>query len=346
MGNKAQAVGSVEYTKQGGTYFIKMVSDFGDIRQKYASYDVNNNEASGIVPDFTNPVQQPTIEAYITNSKKGAEVYPNNAKWTANGVELTFGEDGISTQNFCGETGHFKYIAADAKKKTRAGLKILKNLVVPFNATPVLIEFVGIVADGNNSKKIPGSYTIPVLESTSNGMMVRISASNGGILDKDHASIKLKANIDDTGGAIISNPTYAWEATGDSGDFEALGVGYTGKEITVNLADVSNSRLYKVTVAGIGSDVQRVEDHTDELRVVPNPTPPEEEIVEGSNGNVTWAPKMYRGETLINSGVTFSMKFYNPAGTPINVATQFCITEDEVAQNGGANYVITGLIQQ
>ena len=42
MGNKAQAVGSVEYTKQGGTYFIKMVSDFGDIRQKYASYDVNN----------------------------------------------------------------------------------------------------------------------------------------------------------------------------------------------------------------------------------------------------------------------------------------------------------------
>lgn len=177
-------------------------------------------------------------------------------------------------------------------------------------------------------------------------MMVRISASNGGILDKDHASIKLKANIDDTGGAIISSPTYAWEATGDSGDFEALGVGYTGKEITVNLADVSNSRLYKVTVAGIGSDIQRVEDHTDELRVVPNPTPPEEEIVEGSNGNVTWAPKMYRGETLINSGVTFSMKFYNPAGTPINVATQFCITEDEVAQNGGANYVITGLIQQ
>lgn len=100
MGNKAQAVGSVEYTKQGGTYFIKMVSDFGDIRQKYASYNVNTNEASGIVPDFTNPVQQPTIEAYITNSKKGAEVYPNNAKWTANGVELTFGEDGISTQNF------------------------------------------------------------------------------------------------------------------------------------------------------------------------------------------------------------------------------------------------------
>ncbi len=28
MGNKAQAVGSVEYTKQGGTYFVKMVSDF------------------------------------------------------------------------------------------------------------------------------------------------------------------------------------------------------------------------------------------------------------------------------------------------------------------------------
>ena len=99
MGNKAQAVGSVEYTKQGGTYFIKMVSDFGDIRQKYASYDVNNNAASGIVPDFTNPVQQPTIEAYITNSKKGAEVYPNHAKWTANGVELTFGADGLSTQN-------------------------------------------------------------------------------------------------------------------------------------------------------------------------------------------------------------------------------------------------------
>ena len=49
MGNKAQAVGSVEYTKQGGTYFIKMVSDFGDIRQKYASYDVNNKDRKSVV---------------------------------------------------------------------------------------------------------------------------------------------------------------------------------------------------------------------------------------------------------------------------------------------------------
>ena len=345
MGNKAQAVGSVVYTKQGGTYFIKMISNFGDIRQKYASYNANNNTASGIVPDFTNQEQQPTIEAYIMSSKKNAEVYPNSAEWTVSGTTLEFGADGISTNIFNGETGHFQYIAADAQKRTRAGLKILKNLVVPFGTASVLIGFVGTVADGISSKKVPGSYTIPILENTSNGIMVRISASNGGILDKDHTSIKLIANIDDTGGAIISNPTYTWEATGDSGDFEELGVGYTGKEITVNLADVSNARLYKVTVAGIGSDVQRVEDHTDELRVVPNPTPPEEEIVEGSNGKVTWAPKMYRGETLINSGVTFAMKFYNPAGTPIKVATPFCITETELAQNGGVNYVITGLVQ-
>lgn len=343
--NKASAVGIVKYTKQGGTYYMKMVSDFGDISQKYASYNSDTNTATGITPDFTNDNQQPTIEAYISDSRKAAEVYPNNAKWVVNSVELQFDNAGLSTTAFNGETGHFKRINA-VSGKTRAGLKIVKNLVVPFGSAPVSVECTATVANGRGSTKITNSYTIPISENTSNGMNVRISVTNGGILDKDHQRVVLTANIDNTGGGEISSPSYKWEATDENGEFQPFEPAKTSKSIEVVVGDVDNARLYKVTVEGVGSDVQKVEDHTDELRIVPVPTPPEEEILEGSNGSISWAPQLWRGDILVSrygdGKATYSMKFYSPVGTPINVATEFTITENEVSQNGGANYVITG----
>lgn len=347
MAERASAVGTVTYTKQGGTFFSKLISDFGDISQKYSAYDADKNVATGVVPDFTNDSQQPTIEAYITDSKSGAEVRPNTVTWTVNGTTLAFDQSTrLSTNDFNGETGHFKYIAAT--NSSRAGLKIVKNLVVPFNGSSISISSVAMVPNGTGSTSVPGSYTIPISEGTSNSVIVRISVTNGGILDSTTESVTLTANIESSGGVDISNPAYKWEATNNTtGAFEAV-ANATGKTLTVNRADVNNARLYKVTVNGSYSDVQRVEDHSDELRVIPNPTPQEEEILEGSNGTVSYKPKMFRGDTEVtgsNVSIAWEMKFYTATGLPVITATAMTIAETELANNGGnVNYVINGVL--
>ena len=323
------------------------MSDFGDITQKYGSYDAANNKATGLVPDFTVSGQQPTIEVYLSDSRKTNEVYPNSAKWSAGNMELSFDvSTGLSTTMFNGESGHFKVIPP-VSGKTRAGLKIVKNLVVAFGAMPVQIDCTVSIAEGSGSSKISQSYTIPVMENTTGGNVVRISATNGGILNKEHSQVILTANIDSSGGATVTSPEYKWEATDENGEFKEFSPAQTGKSLTVDQGMVDNSRLFRLTVVGIGSDIQDVEDHTDELRVVPNPDPADQNIHEGSGEKVVWSPEMYRGDTKIAAEkIAWSMKFYNPAGTPIPTKTPLTMTEEEIAQNGGANYIISGVVQR
>lgn len=358
--SNTQAIGSIKYTRNGGTYFAKLISDYGDIYQKYASYDQNTGTVGTIYPDFA--VNPPTIEAYV-NSGKGSDgaVYPNSVSWSVDGTELTFNDSGVSTNVFNGESGHFVRINANKTNKTRAGLKIVKNLVKASNATPINISAFASVAVGLGSIKVPASYVISIGQSTSTGNVVRISATNGGILDNEHSSITLTANVESTGGAITSNLKYKWQATDANGDFADFSPAQTGKTLQVSLAMVNGSRLFKVIVDGIGSDVQGVTDETDNYRIVPNPTPITEEIIEGDSDNsqVTYQPKLYKGETQVTDtkGTMFTMKFYNPQGVPIPVATntlgnssvavasqKAIITASELEQNGGANYVISANI--
>lgn len=357
--SSAQATGTVKYTRNGGTYFMKLISDYGDVYQKYASYDANSGTVGAVSPDFTsNP---PTIEAYVSNGKgANGAAYPNTVTWSAGGTTLTFGSNGLSTNTFNGETGHFQVINANVSNKTRAGLKIVKNLVKAFNATPVVISAVASIANGLGSVKVSSSYTISIGQSTDAGTVVRISATNGGILDKSHSVVTLTANVESLGGAILKNLTYKWQATDDNGNFVDFSPAQTGKTLSVGLSMVTGSRLFKVIVNNQWSDVQDVTDETDDYRIVPNPTPITEEIIEGDSNNskVTYKPKLFKGETAVTATTTtFSMKFYSPQGLPISVATNTLgnssvvvanqsaiITESEISQNGGANYVISAKI--
>ena len=353
MADKANSVGTVKYTKSGGTYFTQLITNFGDINQRYTSYDGDKNTATGVSPDFTVQGQQPTIEMYITNSKTtsssgdSGEVYPNSASWEVNGVALAFDSNGLSTTAFNGETGHFVRVDASKNKKVRAGLKIVKNLVTAFNATPVDINCLATIANGIGSRKETASYHIPISQNTLGGSIVRISATNGGILDANHSIVVLTANIDDTGGGVTNTPTYKWEATDDNGEMQVLD-GQTKGTLDVDLGMVNNARLFKVTIDNVGSDVQTVYDKTDELRVVPNPDPVTEDIADSPNLKVTWSPKLYRGETEVvsttASPITWNMKFYSPVGLPITPQTANTITGDEYDANGGVNYVISAQV--
>lgn len=353
MADKANSIGTVKYTKSGGTYFTQLITDFGDINQRYTSYDDSKNVATGVTPDFTVQGQQPTIEMYITNSKTtsssgdSGEMYPNSASWEVNGTTLTFDSNGTSTTTFNGETGHFVKIDANKSKGVRAGLKIVKNLVTAFNATSVDIVCLATIANGIGSRKETASYHLPISQNTLGGSIVRISATNGGILDANHSSVTLTANIDDTGGGVKGTPTYKWEATDDNGDMQVLS-GQTKKSLVVDDGMVNNARLFKVTVENVGSDVQTVYDMTDSLRIVPNPDPVTEDIADSSNLKVTWNPKLYRGDKEVVSTeanpIAWNMKFYSPVGLPITTRTKNTITGEEYDANGGANYVISAQV--
>lgn len=357
--SSAQATGTVKYTRNGGTYFMKLISDYGDVYQKYASYNADNGTVGTVSPNFTtNP---PTIEAYVSNGKgSNGVVYPNTVTWSAGGTTLTFNSNGLSTNTFNGETGHFQIINANAANKTRAGLKIVKNLVKAFNATPVVISAVASIANGLGSVKVSSSYTISIGQSTDAGVVVRISATNGGILDGNHSTVTLTANVESLGGAVLNSLTYKWQATDDNGNFVDFSPAQTGKTLSVSLSMVTGSRLFKVIVNNQWSDVQDVTDETDDYRIVPNPTPITEEIIEGdtNNSKVAYKPMLYKGESRVTATNTmFTMKFYTPNGLPINVVTNTLgsssvaaanqsavITESEISQNGGANYVISAKI--
>ena len=57
----------------------------------------------------------------------------------------------------------------------------------------------------------------------------------------------------------------------------------------------------------IGSDVQTVTDASDPLGIIPNPTPEDETIEEGSDGTVVYTPILVkRGQTTKFKDMTFS----------------------------------------
>lgn len=348
MSSKASFVGTVTYTRQGGTYVVAMISDYGDIYQKYQEYDTNTGKASGIVPDFT--TNSPTLELSILSSKSvdGSETVPNQVDWYVNGAStpITFNSDGVSTTPFAGETGHFKRI--NASKSNRAGLKIVKNLVAAMNATSCVIRAKAVVANGNTSSEVTASYTISITQATSNGQIVSIAAANGGIIDDNHTTCVLTAKVYDTGGSTLTGLTYKWYTSNDSGDFTLL-AGKTVQTLTVTQAMVNSANLFKVEVSKngvtLGADVQQVFDRTDPLVIYPNPTPDDETIIAGDSTRtkVTYNPKLVKrtsGDEV--SGVTFTMKVYSPAGVLIPPQDgAMVINEDMVSNNGGANYIIT-----
>lgn len=338
MSNQASYITNVAYSRSGGTYSARMVSDYGDIYQNYTAYDSATKQASGISPSFvTNP---PTVQIAIFNSKKvgqvsgsdnsvntTGEVYPGSVVWTAIGQELTFDSKGISTNTFNGETGHFQLVNANAATNTRAGLKIIKNVVVASQATPFSIEAVASVANGKGSTKVPASMPVAIKKVSTGSAVVYIAATNGGIIygDGEFSTTTLTAKIDNADNTLTaSGLIYTWSALNPkTGAFDVM-KGKTGNSIVVDRSMVDQSQLFKVVVktatSEVGTDTCTVFDQSDPLYIVANPVPSDETVREGdaSASQVKWTPVLMEGErTIDDSEVEWKFRLYDSVGQTV-----------------------------
>lgn len=359
--SKASYIVGVQYTRQGGTYSAMLVSDSGDLFQQYTSYDEETKEATGISPSFeTNP---PTLEIAIFNSKvSGKEVYPNRVDWKVGNTDLEFDANGLSTTLLNGETGHFQRISASASSNRRAGLKIVKNMVVASQAAPFSISAQATVANGMSSIRVSASTSVAIKQASIAAALVNISVTNGGLVSANNngypSSVLLTANVTAAAGVSIdlSALRYKWYATDDvTGLFVELS-GMTAKTLTVTADDVNQSRMFKVVVTksdgtNVGQDTQVVTDVSDPLRIEPNPTPADEQIIEGdsTHSQVSWSPRLYRGENEVTKGISWSFVVYDTAGAtvyddPITDKSMFVVTEEVVQNHGNVQVVIAASV--
>lgn len=345
----ASKVGQVVYQRKSGVYMPMLQCDKGDLYQEYQGDPQN---PTNITPDFSTLL--PTLSNIITSSRVAdGLVIPNLVKWFFNDTELTFGSDNVSTNSFNGETGHFKSLPYQKGTRNYYGLQILKNLVKAAGAAPCTIKSEATVAVGNTSDKIQTVYGIPITEGTSNAIRVTIQAGDNKYftLTTNNDSCILQGIARIGNDEIASGLTYKWYSL-VSGVWKAIS-GQTAKNLTVTNDMVDSVGQFKVEIYQngtlIGSDVQTVTDASDPLDIIPNPTPEDETIEEGSNGTVVYTPILVkRGETTKFKDMTFFFAFMDVAGIILNLensetaAASGTVTEEMCQQaSGNVAVVIT-----
>lgn len=344
----SSAVGQVIFSQKSGVYMPAIMCDKGDL---YQEYNGESSNPTNITPDFS--VLLPVL-SYILTSSRVAEglVVPNSMKWYFNDVELLFGSDKISTNNFSGETGHFEFINYQAGVQNYYALRIRKNLVKAAGAAPCTIKGEATVAVGNTSDKIQSVYGIPITYGVGNSKRVTIIAGDNKyftLTDKGMSCI-LKAIARVGADEISSGLTYKWYNL-VNGLWSVLN-GQTGQTLTVSNDMVDTTGQFKVEVfqngSIIGSDVQTVMDVSDPFDIILNPDP-ENETISEEGDTVVYTPILVkRGSTTKYKDMRFFFTFMDSAGIVLNPSsantaayTGTCTYAMCDQAGGNVSYVIT-----
>ena len=324
----AAATTTILFKRKIGAVSSTIISPKGDLVQ---FYDGTPTVPNKIYQNFT--TVQPHIYLVASSSRAtdnldftgSVDIYVNNQL-------LTFNNDGVSTNSFNGETGHFQLYNSSTAKAYNDGIKILKNLVTAFEGNQVVIKIVGRLTDGGGtSDDISATYTIPVQKSTGSGYHVTIAAGddNNFIItnadpNAENGKCKLVAkvySIDGEGTPVTEGLTYSWQKEDENGWGETP-IG-TSNEITITADNVASMANIKVTVTkngeNIGTDIQTVRDNTDPMTIDLGASPKDETIIEGSGGKVTYTPKLLL-EGKEQDGYLFQFAASDSSGMPLNTA--------------------------
>lgn len=326
---------TVRYSAKSGTYTTIIQSPTGDLYQEFAG-DVGN--VGAVTPDFTQ--MKPTLVFIATSSRVAEGVsIPTACDWYFNGVKLAFSGN-VSTNDFNGETGHFKKLPYVAGTQDYWGLQILKNLVVASDAAPCTIKAEATVVFGMDRDKIAAEYVIPIRRATGSPYFVTIAAGDTKyytITDKGGSCI-LKAMTYQSGQLITSNLTYKWYKLTNGAWTLVSG---TAQTLTVSAAMVDCYGHFKCVVyqsgTEIGTDIQGVMDASDPYDIIPTPTPADETIL-NEGDTVVYAPIVVkRGTTTKAMDIKFNFTAIDSVGIVLahssNVAN-FTVTHAMCEQAG------------
>lgn len=290
-----------------------------------------NKGTSVFTPDFEAMAEnkRPTVVLILVDTSSGAVLVPQTIEFRYNGLLLTFGSNGLSTNS--GLAGFFKKINAystniGGQTYNLPALRVMKNLVLISGYDNDRITVSGTIEVGGASISFSDvSKEVVIQESTGNQYDVLISNNKGSRLVSDEESLTENVRVFKDGVEMTdySGLTFEWYKMRGSGD-EAWGTGRTKK---VTTGDVNNVLKLRCDVKRGGtllaSGYDEVTDFSDPylLRVK----------ISGILGNT-----VRRGETAVMTPVAVKRS------TGEEVPSLITNWNFSIKDNAGAPFVLTG----
>ena len=338
--SSASTTRTIKFVSKAGTYAAVIMCPDGDI---YQEWEGTTAQITGVYPNFE--VTKPILYFVCTSSRVAEGVAtPDAINFYFNGTLIQWSGD-ASTGTFA---GMFKKIAPSGDN-LYYGLQIVKNIAEAAGYAPAVIKMVATVSYGTQTDQIEASYSIPIQQSTGNGIRVTIVSPDGKnfVINEKGGSCQLKAMAYQKGTELTVNLSYVWEQMQGSSGWVVLD-GKTTQTIIVQDTDINAYGEYRVTVnrgtEELGKDIQGVMDASDPLQIDPHPTPEDETITEDESGNgeVTYTPVVVRRGTstqALDTTFYFVVKdavgnYLNPGSIGVDKATE-TVTREQCVQAGG-----------
>lgn len=338
--SSASTTRTIKFVSKAGTYAAVIMCPDGDI---YQEWEGTTAQITGVYPNFE--VTKPILYFVCTSSRVAEGVAtPDAINYYFNGTKIEFSGD-TSTGTFAGV---FKKIAPSGDN-LYYGLQIVKNIAELAGLAPAVVKMVATVSYGTQTDQIEASYSIPIQQSTGNGIRVTIVSPDGKnfVINDKGGSCQLKAMAYQKGTELTANLSYAWEQMQGSSGWVVL-AGKTTQTITVQDTDINAYGEYRVTVKRgneeLGKDIQGVMDASDPLQIDPHPSPEDETITEDESGNgeVAYTPVVVKRGTstkALDTTFYFVVKdavgnYLNPGSIDVDKATE-TVTREQCVQAGG-----------
>ena len=338
--SSASTTRTIKFVSKAGTYAAVIMCPDGDI---YQEWEGTTAQITGVYPNFE--VTKPILYFVCTSSRVAEGVAtPDAINYYFNGTKIEFSGD-TSTGTFAGV---FKKIAPSGDN-LYYGLQIVKNIAELAGLAPAVVKMVATVSYGTQTDQIEASYSIPIQQSTGNGIRVTIVSPDGKnfVINDKGGSCQLKAMAYQKGTELTANLSYVWEQMQGSSGWVVLPA-KTPPTITVQDADINAYGEYRVTVKRgneeLGKDIQGVMDASDPLQIDPHPSPEDETIMEDESGNdeVTYTPVVVKRGTstkALDTTFYFVVKdavgnYLNPGSIGVDKATE-TVTREQCVQSGG-----------
>ena len=358
--SKASVTGQIIVTSNGTTIHTVLQCTAGDV---YQYYDGEWSAPTSITPDYeATGATHPTIVFQAFSAEQGAgnsfDLSKASVAWIVAGVTLTFDAKGNSTNMLGGTTGHFVQGADDSGNPT---LTVVKNLVKVNSGESFNIMCQATVALANTNPKLQAMFPVYIAKGTENAKRLSIvpaDLSKLFTITEKGGGCGVKAQVMNGTGVSNTGYTFKWYLPDPTAtDGWKLAQNSESAAFTVNEADVDSSVIVKCEAWSgsnfYASDVQTINDVSDEYMIYPNPTdgndnPVAENFTQNSGDKIVYVPAMRkRGSTSDESGVTFDRKLYSNAGVEISGALtasdgKFTVTEVGLRDYKGAVYIITG----
>lgn len=356
--SKASATGQITITSNGTTLHTILQCTMGDL---YQQYDGDGWNASNVVisPNFeASGVTKPRLvmQAFSAEQGAGASFDLSNASttWEVGGVTLSFNDSGVSTTSFNGVTGHFTRSVTNGSPT----LTVNKNLLSVNQGNSFSVLCSAKASIGNSSVTLSASFPVSITKGVVDSKRVTIMATDSNNLftiTQKGGTCTVQAMVQDGNSFTTSGYTFKWSILGSNNQWVEK-QNSASNRFTVKEEDVDSSAMVRVEAYANGSlyatDVQTINDVSDEYILYPNPTDGNnksvrENFVANSGDKIVYKPFLRkRGSTSDETGVTFSMNLFTQAGVDISskitkTGNTFTILESNIRDYGGAQYIIT-----